>query len=355
MDTHLHIIGAGPRGRRCKRVHHGPNGGKERARDFPCRSVPREFHMVPAFEPRASGPSIDANGLMGYSPVGADSRGIGGYGPVRSAPADRSSAPRPAAARRAGPSTTPPGNRRPVRAVRPDGPPNRSRSAAAARPPVSRPVDRRVRLRLTIALLLTVGAVVLLGTTDESAESAAQASALCTSKVPVADLSPVQSRNARIITGVAAQRGLDREAAEIAVATALAETGLINFANDGSSELYASEIDRPLSDIEREVARRSLDYPHDEVGDNLDSIGLFQQRPTTGWGAPEKLIDPASATGLFYDKLLRIDDWQSGVPWQTAQKVQSSPSANGGIYEASYERAVDVVNALWGQTDCPST
>jgi hypothetical protein len=201
--------------------------------------------------------------------------------------------------------------------------------------------------------LLTVGVVVILGAADEPSDSAAQTSALCTSNVPVADLSPVQSRNARIITGVAGQRGLDKEAAEIAVATALAETGLINFANDGSSELYASEIDRPLSDIEREVARRSLDYPHDEVGNNLDSIGLFQQRPTTGWGAPEKLIDPASAAGLFYDKLLRIDGWQSGVPWQTAQKVQSSPSANGGIYEASYQGAVVVVDALWAESGCP--
>jgi len=199
-----------------------------------------------------------------------------------------------------------------------------------------------------------VGAVVLLGSTDDAAESAEQGGALCTSSAPVADLSPVQSRNARIVVGVARQRGLDRAAAEIAVSTALAETGLINFANDGSSELFASEIDRPLSDIERAVARRSLDYPHDEVGNNLDSIGLFQQRPTTGWGAPEKLIDPAAATGMFYDKLVRIPDWTAGVPWQIAQKVQSSPSANGGIYQASYARAVGVVDALWTEADCPA-
>ncbi|HEY5878671.1 MAG TPA: peptidase M15, partial [Nakamurella sp.] len=113
-------------------------------------------------------------------------------------------------------------------------------------------------------------------------------------------------------------------------------------------------IDRPLSDIERAVARRSLDYPHDEVGNNLDSIGLFQQRPTTGWGAPEKLIDPASATGMFYDKLLRIPDWSAGVPWQIAQKVQSSPSVNGAIYQASFARAVGVVDALWAEAGGPA-
>ncbi len=220
------------------------------------------------------------------------------------------------------------------------------------RGPSGRQSNRRVPLRLTIALLLTVGAVVLLGATDGGPDSADQAGTDCGAAGQVADLSAVQSRNARIITSVAIERGLDKQAAEIAVATALAETGLINFANDGTSELYASEIDRPLSDVERAVARRSLDYPHDEVGNNLDSIGLFQQRPTTGWGAPEKLIDPASATGLFYDRLLKIPDWQSGVPWQMAQKVQSSPSANGGIYQSSYDRAVVVVDDLWTQPPC---
>jgi hypothetical protein len=225
---------------------------------------------------------------------------------------------------------------------------------ASTPPPTARPTRRRVPLRLAIALLLTVGAVVLLGATDEPARSTGQADTGCGSGAPVADLSPVQSRNARIITRVAVDRGLDRRAAQIAVATALAETGLVNFANDGTSELFASEIDRPLNDIERAVARRSLDYPHDEVGNNLDSIGLFQQRPTTGWGAPERLIDPGSATGLFYDRLLTVDDWQSGVPWQTAQAVQSSPSADGGIYEASYERAVGVVDALWAEPPCSS-
>jgi hypothetical protein len=196
--------------------------------------------------------------------------------------------------------------------------------------------------------------VVLLGMAEDAAESDGQGGADCARvAASVADLSPVQTRNARVITSVARERGLDRAAAQIAVATSLAETGLTNYANDGTSELYAAEIQRPLSDLERDVARRSLEYPHDEVGNNLDSIGLFQQRPTTGWGAPEKLIDPRSASGLFYDHLLKVPDWQSGVPWQMAQKVQSSPSADGGIYERSYERAVMVVDALWAEPACP--
>ena len=227
------------------------------------------------------------------------------------------------------------------------------RVAPARTAPATRPAPPRIPLRLAVALLLTLGAVVLLATMDDSAETATGAETDCAaSTVQVSDLSPVQSRNARLITQVALDRQLDRRAAEIAVATALAETGLTNYANDGTSDLYAAEIDRPLNDVERAVARRSLDYPHDAVGNNLDSVGLFQQRPTTGWGAPVTLIDPRGAAGLFYDKLLTIPGWQSGVPWRTAQKVQSSPSSGGEIYQQSYERAVGVVDDLWAEGRC---
>ena len=43
---------------------------------------------------------------------------------------------------------------------------------------------------------------------------------------------------------------------------------------------------RQLTDTERAVARQSLTYPHDKVGNNLDSIGFFQQRPMTDWALP---------------------------------------------------------------------
>ncbi len=268
---------------------------------------------------------------MGYPTAGTE------YRSARRPP----STDRPAADRR------PPVNRR--AATAPPRPPGARRPT----PPRGAARSRRGPLRLTIALLVTVGAVVLLGMADDAADSDDQAGVDCaTSTVAVSDLSAVQTRNARVITAVARERGLDRAAAEIAVATSLAETGLINFANDGTSELYAAEIDRPLSDLERDVARRSLEFPHDQVGNNLDSIGLFQQRPTTGWGAPEKLIVPRSAAGLFYDHLLAIPGWQLGIPWQTAQKVQSSPSANGEIYQRSYGRAVAVVDALWAEPPC---
>jgi len=62
-------------------------------------------------------------------------------------------------------------------------------------------------------------------------------------------------------------------------------------------------------------------FPHDKVGNNLDSIGLFQQRPMTGWGAPAQLIDPATAAGLLLDRLQRVPGWQSLPPWQAGQIV----------------------------------
>lgn len=208
-------------------------------------------------------------------------------------------------------------------------------------------------LRLTVALVVTVGTLAWLALVDENRSGDPAGGDCAAVAATVTDLSPVQTRNARIITTVARERGLDRSAAEIAVATSLAETGLVNFANDGTSDLSAAETGRPLSRLEREVARRSLSYPHDEVGANLDSIGLFQQRPTTGWGAPDKLIVPREASGLFYDHLVRIPNWSAGVPWQVAQQVQSSPSRDGGIYEQSFERAVEVVGALWTEPQCP--
>jgi hypothetical protein len=90
-----------------------------------------------------------------------------------------------------------------------------------------------------------------------------------------AQLSPEQLRNAVTITNVAASRGLPRRAAIIAVATARQESDL-----------------------------RNIGYGH------LDSLGLFQQRPSQGWGTPEQIMDPSYAAGAFYDRLVPIDGWR---------------------------------------------
>jgi hypothetical protein len=92
-------------------------------------------------------------------------------------------------------------------------------------------------------------------------------------------LDSAQERNARIIIGVAIARGLGGTGAAIGVAAALAESSLYNYANDGTSTLVGTVEGRQLTAAERAVARESLNYPHDGVGNNLDSIGLLMRMP----------------------------------------------------------------------------
>ncbi len=60
-----------------------------------------------------------------------------------------------------------------------------------------------------------------------------------------------------------------------------------------------------------------------------DSVGLFQQRPSQGWGTRKQLLDPVYASNAFYDALTKIDGYQSMSITKVAQKVQRSafPSA----------------------------
>jgi LysM repeat protein len=83
-----------------------------------------------------------------------------------------------------------------------------------------------------------------------------------------------------------------------------------------------------LATAAQESTMRNLDW-----GDR-DSVGLFQQRPSTGWGSVEQLTDPAHATRLFFGGpsgpnngtrgLLDIDGWESMPLTVAAQAVQIS-------------------------------
>ncbi len=53
-------------------------------------------------------------------------------------------------------------------------------------------------------------------------------------------------------------------------------------------------------------------------------MGLFQQRPSQGWGSVEQLQDPYYATGKFYDALVEVDGWEVGDINDVAQAVQRS-------------------------------
>lgn len=102
-------------------------------------------------------------------------------------------------------------------------------------------------------------------------------------------LSTDQAENASIIAAVAERRGLPARAISIAIATAYQESKLQN-----------------------------LD------GGDRDSIGLFQQRPSQGWGTPKQIRHPFYAAGAFYDALQQVDGYQDMPITQAAQAVQRS-------------------------------
>ncbi|WP_435863512.1 heavy metal transporter [Streptomyces tendae] len=103
------------------------------------------------------------------------------------------------------------------------------------------------------------------------------------------EFTPEQAVNAATITAVGTARKLPDRAVTIALATALQESAL-----------------------------RNLDH-----GDK-DSLGLFQQRPSWGWGTPEEIMDPAYAAGEFYDHLVKVPDYQELPLTVAAQRVQRS-------------------------------
>jgi hypothetical protein len=102
-------------------------------------------------------------------------------------------------------------------------------------------------------------------------------------------VTPEQAGNAATVAGVALDRGLPERAVVIALATALQESKLVNV----------------------------------EYGDR-DSLGLFQQRPSQGWGTPQQILDPVYAAGKFYDAMLRVANWQRRPLAEVAQHVQQS-------------------------------
>ncbi|ANW19599.1 C40 family peptidase [Streptomyces clavuligerus] len=73
-----------------------------------------------------------------------------------------------------------------------------------------------------------------------------------------------------------------------------------------------------LATAMQESGLRNLDY-----GDR-DSLGLFQQRPSMGWGTPEQVRDPVHASTKFYEGLLKVRGWESMTVTQAAQTVQLS-------------------------------
>lgn len=119
-----------------------------------------------------------------------------------------------------------------------------------------------------------------------------------------------QMTNARTITSVVAQRALPERAAVVAVTAALVESGLRNTAS----------------------------------GDR-DSLGLFQERPSQGWGTAEEVLNPAYATGKFLDHLVALPGWASLPPGVAEQAVERS--AYPDRYAPEEPVAARLVGQFW--------
>jgi hypothetical protein len=141
---------------------------------------------------------------------------------------------------------------------------------------------------------------------------------------PVAGLTQVQMDHAKTIVAVGERLKMPKRAYVIAVATAMQETNLRNLANPAlPSSLYIK---------------------NDGTGFDHDSVGLFQQRPASGWGAVNELMYPSIAAFKFYQALARVPGWDRMPLTWAAQSVQGS--AFPDAYAKHEGRANAVVNAL---------
>jgi hypothetical protein len=138
--------------------------------------------------------------------------------------------------------------------------------------------------------VLVVAAAVLVGLAwDTQHEGSPPVPGRCTVAGLDMTLSTEQVANAATIAAVGRHRGLPERAIVIALATAQQESRL-----------------------------RNLHY-----GDR-DSLGLFQQRPSSGWGSGGQVQDPVHAAGAFYDHLVAVPGWETGRLTDVAQTVQRS-------------------------------
>jgi cell wall-associated NlpC family hydrolase len=127
-----------------------------------------------------------------------------------------------------------------------------------------------------------------------------------------------QLTNAAIIVAVGAGRGVPPRGQIIAVATAIQESSL-----------------------------RNLD--HLGPNNDHDSLGLFQQRPSQGWGTPEQLKDPTYAARAFYTQLLTVVGWEQLPLTQAAQAVQHSATPDAyARWESDATALVAVAAGVYG-------
>ncbi|MEV0881573.1 hypothetical protein AB0I85_27515 [Micromonospora echinofusca] len=128
------------------------------------------------------------------------------------------------------------------------------------------------------------------------------------------DLSDEQVDNVKAIIAATKKAGMDERAAVVSIATALQESKLENLGHLGDRNDH-------------------------------DSQGLFQQRPSSGWGTVEQITDPEYSTTAFLKGLKQVDGWQDMPLTKAAQTVQVS--AYPDHYAQWEQQAADLVAEHW--------
>ncbi|WKU04900.1 hypothetical protein [Micromonospora sp. HUAS LYJ1] len=128
------------------------------------------------------------------------------------------------------------------------------------------------------------------------------------------DLDDEQTSNVKAIIAATKKAGMDERAAVVSIATSLQESKLENLGHLGDRNDH-------------------------------DSQGLFQQRPSSGWGTVEQITDPEYATLAFLKGLKQVDGWQDMPLTKAAQTVQVS--AYPDHYAQWEQQAADLVAHHW--------
>ncbi|MFG1715850.1 hypothetical protein [Micromonospora sp. NPDC049203] len=130
------------------------------------------------------------------------------------------------------------------------------------------------------------------------------------------DLNDEQTKNVKAIIAATKKAGMDERAAVVSIATALQESKLENLGHLGDRNDH-------------------------------DSQGLFQQRPSSGWGTVEQITDPEYSTTAFLKGLKQVDGWRDMPLTKAAQTVQVS--AYPDHYAQWEQQAADLVAEHWNK------
>lgn len=131
----------------------------------------------------------------------------------------------------------------------------------------------------------------------EAAASPPPEPVVCTAPAPPNAWDGAQRENATTIVQVGLALGIPERGLVVALATAMQESKLYNLGHLGANNDH-------------------------------DSLGLFQQRPSMGWGTEAQVTDPVYSATAFYSALQRVPGWESMEVTVAAQSVQRSAFPN---------------------------